>query len=1329
MKKEGTIGVAAFVAIAAVLGYGLQSGPKQDTKGASDRSGISAHTKSGPAKSEKKETPGCISLHDVLQDFLDIQDIPFPVSCYEKEDAPTAQPRQVARDKVPQLKFVIALLPDPVHTHLPVLFDQFATAVQEGAQDEKYDFDGSWLPWDDDDRHYPLLADEKIVNYEKERKEDQPGIILFRKTLPCDKTSGKVPCEPVSKGYFEGLAVFVVGEDATHGIHRDQFRNAVAWLRALEPKTADDCARVAILGPTFSGSLPSLGLLLSETGTAAQLDFGGSSGRCRLLEQDAGTTSHPNGNANGAKAGQPAQALAEKTEPGGESTLALKHLAVYSGSVSGDSSVAAFTNRFGYQVKFHSFVHSDAEVLNAFSKFMQNAQPTFDWRKLAIISEDETAYGRTGGGLELSNKDKSPVKILELYYPRDISAVRGAYQTKSLFNGDVNSQSSDAQRTSLPTDLADPSGKVHDSIVSFGGNQTPLAQEAFLLRIVAALREFDAQYIILRSSNTLDQLFLTNFLRRTYPDGRIVILSSDLMFVRERGATGLSGAMTLSTYPLFPLVRDWTEHPLLPASDRIFGTDTAEGTYIALRLLLNDSSMNGYKVDANRCHVFVDALGEDHSGSFVPPVSCTDDPPIPDYRSPDWMLAESASEFRDVEHCLYQGPPTWLSVIGANKFWPIASLRSDQKSELPNAAELNCGKPTTPAKGEERKNGDTQSDSVSSKELGETPEIPVGMKLFLLALSAFAIFHAWCCWSGSYTGKPSFRAYFASYGDGRHVTLVFGGSCCILFLAIVAGWGSGVFAPIDQRTIKSGFAIACMSFICLTAWLAVFTNSVRCVELSRDRWGSERLKVALKDRAPMIARASALIALATLIFVLCFVVPLEWVLRDETRVLTYWRAMHLASGVSAIVPIFSVFIGLYLAIWFNLHGLALFGPDRPCLPPQQSLAIKVEGGSTKGLLKMFSKEEAADRIEDVARPLNAHTGLVAIGLFVLFFVGAWGIAGGVPLRSLSAKRYAVIFVVWLDVCCSLVIAEAWAMYRIWEELRRLLTFLDRLPLRRTFAALHGFSWGGVWKMSGNVLEVRYKVISRQMECMNHTITSLEKADGHSSDPGVGNSLVALQRMHDAGIRFAEWYSENYRNPVAGDLSRFEIFQKSTAVAAGTLLINLLLPAWKADKKSLILELAKKPKADGKEEDSSSLALAEEEHIRNAEEFVCLAYLGFVQNILGRLRTVAMTILVLLLASTFAVSSYPFDPRQPLSAVLVAVFVAAAVVIVKVYAEMHRDATLSHVTNTNPGELGTEFWFKIIGFGIAPVIGLVTRIFPGITDFVFSWLQPGISALK
>jgi hypothetical protein len=69
------------------------------------------------------------------------------------------------------------------------------------------------------------------------------------------------------------------------------------------------------------------------------------------------------------------------------------------------------------------------------------------------------------------------------------------------------------------------------------------------------------------------------------------------------------------------------------------------------------------------------------------------------------------------------------------------------------------------------------------------------------------------------------------------------------------------------------------------------------------------------------------------------------------------------------------------------------------------------------------------------------------------------------------------------------------------------------------------------------------------------------------------------------------------------------------------------------------------------------------------------------------------------------------------------------VIVFVYADMHRDATLSHITNTNPGELGSEFWFKIIGFGAAPLLGLITTLFPDLSGFLFSWLQPGLASLK
>ena len=88
-------------------------------------------------------------------------------------------------------------------------------------------------------------------------REDQPGILLFRR--------GAVRKSAMEdKPYEDGLVVLVVGEEPTSGLHKRQFENAVAWINALRPQMPGTVASkpVKILGPTFSGSLPSLAQLL-----------------------------------------------------------------------------------------------------------------------------------------------------------------------------------------------------------------------------------------------------------------------------------------------------------------------------------------------------------------------------------------------------------------------------------------------------------------------------------------------------------------------------------------------------------------------------------------------------------------------------------------------------------------------------------------------------------------------------------------------------------------------------------------------------------------------------------------------------------------------------------------------------------------------------------------------------------------------------------------------------------------------------------------------------------------------------------------------------------
>ena len=148
----------------------------------------------------------------------------------------------------------------------------------------------------------------------------------------------------------------------------------MAWIAALQPKTDPKGEQLAILAPTFSGSLPSIAQVLSERKTIQQLDLGQ------------------------ARNGQ--------------------RLAIYSGSVSSNQAAHVFQDTFDSQVVFHSFVQNDDEILKRFCTFIKHEQPGFDASRVAIISEDETAYG--GSGLsdpKNANKTKTirPALVLTMH--------------------------------------------------------------------------------------------------------------------------------------------------------------------------------------------------------------------------------------------------------------------------------------------------------------------------------------------------------------------------------------------------------------------------------------------------------------------------------------------------------------------------------------------------------------------------------------------------------------------------------------------------------------------------------------------------------------------------------------------------------------------------------------------------------------------------------------------------------------------------------------------------------------------------------------------------
>jgi hypothetical protein len=1296
MNRQASIGLLAVLA-AGTLGFYLQPGASrrgENEFGAeANTQKLEVATRSVGTGSDK--ALACDDLVRTLGLFLAVErrSVPRADSCQAPGSSKSDQQHRSKNgpEGLPgfDLRFVIATLPDPIHTHLALMFDRMAEVIQQASQDENYSYEASWLPWDDKERTYPLLMDEDKASDREELTENQPGILLFRDSrFENNKELSGNGSNQFSENanplfpYRHGLVVFVVGEDATSGIHIGQFTNALDWIDKLRNRQDAGEARVAILGPTFSGSFPSLAKLLLDGKSEKYLNsIRGSSPT--LLSIYSGT----------ANSGPAINRFLDILKPTADAQSKSNEL----------------------QIGFHGFLERDEVALDRFCRYLKNEGYRPD--VIAVISEDETAYGG-GDGSELPTTNYEQMKsdnqeqffesssseclngkdngahggALHLNYPRDISTLRAAYQTNAIFNAAAAQQPPNTAPGRLPSDLADPEGEERDTIRSYGGNQTPLSQEAYLLGLANALRTHHIEYLILRSTNVFDQLFLARFLRKAYPDARIVTDNSDRLFEREGGTTGMGGMMSLSTYPLLSREQEWIHGNVAP---RLFNSDASEGTYIAMRMLLRTPTLRQEPPAESNKPCLAMASGSVPVATVSP--DCSEDAPtvdetIPDYGNPQWMVPVGCKAGAGSSQCdAYHRPAIWVSVIARDGYWPVAAL-----------------------------NGIRFSADVSDADRYPF-NIPLSFKLGLLLMGIFCSFHLWCCSKASFTAKPAFRAHFAGPQGLRHTVLLSLGSLTAGILPLLVGWGYGVFDPaaMPQQRWWVGFIVVVEAALAL-AGSAV--NIKRLETLSATKHQKSETGGRSFSSGRLLTLVYAGFAGAIILLFLTVVYPTSRWLGPANRSFACYRSMHLFSGISPIVPLLALAVGVYIWFWNSLHGLALFGQDRCKLPPRD--ALKLNDANVMNVLCMYSQEMAADGTEAGAKPLADAYVFGLVSFVSLLAVSAAVYREWIPVRTLGPMYFAGAFFVCLSACISIMLAETWQFLRTWTRLRALLMFLDRTALRRTLAALRGFSWGTVWGMSGNVLDVRYKLLSRQLESLGHTLSALNQE--HNA-VGCAECVEALKDAHNKGREFAKWYAENYAENDAGDLTTLECFQDSIAGTAGILLVRLLVPEWIREKNSLILEETTPNKE--KEEDHHKTPLSEKQYIRDAEEFVCLPYLGFIQNVLGRMRSIAMSILWLFVATSLAISSYPFDPRQGLGGAMLVLFLLLGAVILYVYVQMHKDATLSHVTNTIPGELGSDFWLKLLSFGFVPLVGLLTTIFPQVADFLFSWVQPGIQAMQ
>ncbi len=143
--------------------------------------------------------------------------------------------------RVNDLQYLIATLPDPLHTRMALDTDRDLDAIQRAASLSKWELATCWLPWTARQAATGALKMTDLERY--------PGLLVFRRHFSLDAPSNQL------------LIVLVVAETPTAGINGFQFdsaRRLVSRTGSAQPE------KIRIAGPTFSGSFQSLTRLLGS---------------------------------------------------------------------------------------------------------------------------------------------------------------------------------------------------------------------------------------------------------------------------------------------------------------------------------------------------------------------------------------------------------------------------------------------------------------------------------------------------------------------------------------------------------------------------------------------------------------------------------------------------------------------------------------------------------------------------------------------------------------------------------------------------------------------------------------------------------------------------------------------------------------------------------------------------------------------------------------------------------------------------------------------------------------------------------------------------------
>jgi hypothetical protein len=1341
-KKGGLLLALVLLGTGALRVIAPDGAPPPDTSQNASKSSAEKQEKGQGERSHTNLNPSlgpfATNLSDTIEAFFGTdRDAPLSAEQPPSSQTTSAEKELIDHWNVPvcqrrAVRFLIVLAPDPVHTELNLAFDRGVETIQQAAQEQGYDFDRATMPWDPES--HPENSDfqkREAEEAEKTARESLPGLMIFRPALELGQQSAKGP-----------LFVFVVGEAPTAGIHKKQFANALQIM-------------CEIWGDCPGRSTPIVKSRTPPGATAAKADAAsnGSTPSCKVdVPIAAETPLLILGPASSGSLYSLAKALKLNSKLIGD-----RHTFVFSGTARGTSQGCWFQSQQQSDLKnvrYVPFQEGEDRVIRKFLDFTVSLG--YAPSDTAILSEDETSYGYTDPPeppntpqkrdsrceLGYGRYDRYPQTLLKLQFPRGISHFRAAYQ--KFVGVTIPPQDTSGGRAVLPLDL-EATGSEDDTVASYAKIQFPLSQEAVMLGLVARLHDKHPKFILLRASDAVDQLFLTRYLRQNYPEARVVVTAPDLLYAREDNGL-LHGVLGISAYSLIPQVSHYLCHPERidqgrPHSQRAFPGSSDQGAYNAMvgLLAIGQTPVNG------------DPL-------FAPPNPDLNDlPPAPysGYGSfQDWSF--SIPDVASSRGCVLS-PNLWVSVLARDGYWMAAAIPRDESSSLHAVRESSHG---------------PHSDSG----IGFGPATPKAWTFAFSSVAFLLFLHWYLVWRGSIFSGSEIKARFGSIESPSDQNLVHDTSHrkatdedeprrqsrklesldCRTRRARLLAWGAASFASILLLLI--GVRYTAISRTECILWTLLLT----AVPVGFTALVSWNLYLRRGEPAMAIRLIAGISILALSIFIPA-IGPRYWMASA-----TAYRSMHLLSGVSPLLPILLLLGALCCLAWYELQAVSVTDGRRPRLPNREDLPPDYYRVS----------EQDQEDLRSFATSLSLRWRVFVPILFFLvpFVLMTIDLHHPHPVQTIEGHQYDWVYfyslVLWLILflgCLSRLIC-------IWNECRRFLAGLDNLPLRDAFRNLQDFSWSVIWAPTGSAIRDSFKYALRELQSLRRLQTAIadeqdrlssgsastdaqnENLPAKSSDSwtagdqtAIGQKaveqapvkqtseedqavdLAAVKTQIDLTFEIQDQAVREYRDAAkyqkgapelpmktAVLMDTFGELQQQIAKTAGTVLKSFLGPTWSR----VILPVASALPADWKKkpEDKTPVELV-------AEEFVSLVYANFLTSVLLRIRTLVLEAIGIFLFLLFSISSYPFEPNPDMFTLTVFLIVILGVVVAYVYSQMHRDPALSRLTSTSEGEVGFEFWAKLLSAGAIPIFSLLAFQFPSISRVLTNWLGPALQAIK